>query len=140
MGVSQTGIGVSALSDATEFAALYAENRSSGWGIEVIAGGAGIVGSSVPSEAVSGQIFPATNNSAAVHGTTAGAGPGVQGTSAGGAGVIGEGAAKGVSGRGGVFSGSAAQVRLIPSGAKTHRKSGQSGDLFVDASRGLWFC
>jgi hypothetical protein len=44
------------------------------------------------------------------------------------------------SGRGGLFSGSAAQVRLQPSGAATHPSSGQRGDLFVDTSGRLWFC
>ena len=44
------------------------------------------------------------------------------------------------SGRGGLFSGSSAQVRLQPSGATTHPSGGQKGDLFVDASGRLWFC
>ena len=43
-------------------------------------------------------------------------------------------------GRGGVFGGNAAQLRLLPSGAATHPGSGQAGDLFVDASHRLWFC
>jgi hypothetical protein len=43
-------------------------------------------------------------------------------------------------GRGGLFSGSVAQVRLQPSSAATHPSSGQKGDLFVDTSGRLWFC
>jgi len=50
------------------------------------------------------------------------------------------GSAPGVGGRGGVFKGRAAQVRLAPSSATTHPSSGQAGDLFVDASKRLWFC
>lgn len=43
-------------------------------------------------------------------------------------------------GRGGVFAGKAAQVRLAPSSAATHPASGQAGDLFVDKSNRLWLC
>jgi len=43
-------------------------------------------------------------------------------------------------GRGGVFTGSRAQVRLVPSSATTHPSSGQAGDLFLDKSKRLWFC
>jgi len=43
-------------------------------------------------------------------------------------------------GRGGVFGGKLAQLRLSPSGASTHPASGQRGDLFVDSSGRLWFC
>jgi hypothetical protein len=46
-----------------------------------------------------------------------------------------------VNGRGGVFSGAQAQVRLVPDAkAKTHPAKGLAGDLFVDASHRLWFC
>ena len=44
------------------------------------------------------------------------------------------------SGRGGVFIGTAAQVRLSPSSASSHPVSGSKGDLFVDTSGRLWFC
>jgi hypothetical protein len=44
------------------------------------------------------------------------------------------------SGRGGVFAGRAAQVRLTPSSAASHPASGQAGDLFVDRSGRLWLC
>jgi hypothetical protein len=43
-------------------------------------------------------------------------------------------------GRGGVFAGSTAQLRLMPSSAATHPRSGSAGDLFLDASKRLWFC
>jgi hypothetical protein len=43
-------------------------------------------------------------------------------------------------GRGALFAGKAAQVKLKPSSAVTHPTSGQRGDLFVDASGRLWFC
>ena len=42
-------------------------------------------------------------------------------------------------GRGGVFSGGKAQLRLAPSSANTHPTSGAKGDLFVDNSGRLWF-
>ena len=43
-------------------------------------------------------------------------------------------------GRGGIFKGNVAQLRLVPSAATTHPSSGQIGDLFVDKSGRLWFC
>jgi hypothetical protein len=43
-------------------------------------------------------------------------------------------------GRGGVFKGGTAQLRLVPSAAVGHPTKGQSGDLFVDSSGHLWFC
>jgi hypothetical protein len=43
-------------------------------------------------------------------------------------------------GRGGVFTGKVAQVRLTPSSAASHPSSGAKGDLFVDTSGRLWFC
>ena len=43
-------------------------------------------------------------------------------------------------GRGGAFSGKAAQVQLLASTATTHPTSGLRGDLFVDNSGRLWFC
>lgn len=44
------------------------------------------------------------------------------------------------SGRGGVFKGNVAQLRLSPSMATSHPGSGAKGDLFVDTSGRLWFC
>jgi hypothetical protein len=43
-------------------------------------------------------------------------------------------------GRGGVFKGKVAHLRLPPSNAATHPNAGQPGDLFVDSSYRLWFC
>jgi hypothetical protein len=43
-------------------------------------------------------------------------------------------------GRGGLFSGKRAQLRLIPSTATTHPSSGIVGDLFLDKNKRLWFC
>jgi hypothetical protein len=76
---------------------------------------------------------------------------GVVGSAAGdtadGIGVVGiaQGKATGVrgwseGGRGGLFSGRRAQIRLLPAGAATHPKAGASGDLFVDATGRLWYC
>jgi hypothetical protein len=41
-------------------------------------------------------------------------------------------------GRGGQFSGGAAQIRLVPGG--TRPTSGKTGDFFVDSSGHLHFC
>jgi hypothetical protein len=43
-------------------------------------------------------------------------------------------------GRGGLFSGKVAQMRLQPSSASTHPSSGALGDLFLDRNGRLWFC
>jgi hypothetical protein len=97
------------------------------------------------------QIANAANSRPAVYGTTNGSGPAVQGTQSGAtgsalygqisnasnvsAGVRGAGSS---SGRGGVFSGGAAQLRLIPGAGVP--ASGQTGDLFVDSAGHLHYC
>jgi hypothetical protein len=43
-------------------------------------------------------------------------------------------------GRGGVFVGGKAQLRLVPSAATLHPTSGALGDLFLDHSGRLWLC
>lgn len=72
------------------------------------------------------QSLNTSNSQAAVAGAHSGTGSGVVGTSA--------------HGRGGRFSGSAAQIQLMPSTAGGHPTTGQSGDLFVDSHHRLWFC
>jgi hypothetical protein len=79
-------------------------------------------------------------------------GTGVRGTSFGTAdGVVGEVDLSGAStaagvrgrnakGRGGVFSGGKAQVRLEPGTRTSHPTSGVGGDLYVDQQKRLWFC
>jgi hypothetical protein len=54
---------------------------------------------------------------------------------AAGVGVAGVSAA----GRGGLFAGKKAQLRLVPSAAASHPSTGAKGDLFVDTSGRLWF-
>ncbi len=44
------------------------------------------------------------------------------------------------SGRGGLFAGKLAQLRLAPSTAAGHPATGAAGDLFVDKGGRLWFC
>ena len=43
-------------------------------------------------------------------------------------------------GRGGVFGGEAAQLRMLPSDRPSHPASGKSGDFFFDKNKRLWFC
>jgi hypothetical protein len=43
-------------------------------------------------------------------------------------------------GRGGVFKGDKAQVRLIAAPTATHPASGSMGDLYLDINARLWFC
>ena len=74
---------------------------------------------------------------------SSGSGTGVAGASKSGTGVTatsgsGDGL-KASGGRGGVFSGSAAPLRLTPAKG-SHPRSGLAGDLFVDHHNDLWFC
>lgn len=66
----------------------------------------------------------------------AGGGAGV--STSGTIGVRGDGT--GANGRGGVFSGAVAQVRLDPGSNPTHPESGSQGDLYADQTGRLWFC
>jgi len=69
---------------------------------------------------------------------TSGRTPAVLGTIGSPAGVAVQG--NGGPGRGGLFSGRTAQVRLSPAATAMHPHTGQAGDLFVDKSHRLWFC
>jgi hypothetical protein len=113
-----SGTGVSA-SGATGVAASGSNVGVSASGPTAIvatgSGGAGV-----------GVSASVTSTAPAVQAANAGAGAGVQGTSQ--------------TGRGGVFSGSAAQVRLTPGSGSTHPKSGSRGDLYADKTGRLWFC
>jgi hypothetical protein len=80
----------------------------------------------VAGPAVFGEVMDAGSQSAAVLGVNAGTGAGIRGRSA--------------HGRGGVFEGGGAQLRLVPSGDEEHPATGYRGDLFVDQSCRLWFC
>ena len=120
---SGTGHGVDAISPTGT--AVYADSGSS-TGPAVIGRSAGdntglqgYSGSDVapPSPAKTGVYGYATQDATAV---------GVRGTS--------------VAGRGGLFKGGAAQLKLSPSAATSHPASGQRGDFFVDKSGRLWFC
>jgi hypothetical protein len=61
---------------------------------------------------------------------------GVLGLSAGGDGVGGH----SKSGRGGNFSGGAAQIKLTPGTFASHPATGETGDLYCDRTGRLWFC
>jgi len=84
-------------------------------------------------------VLSGTNTSTGpgVSGTNTGAGAGIEALNQGGGPAI---TGSSMSGRGGVFTGSAAaQIQLVP-GAGSHPKSGERGDLYADASGRLWFC
>jgi hypothetical protein len=46
----------------------------------------------------------------------------------------------GTGGRGGIFAGQSAQVKLSPGSLSSHPKSGQRGDLYADKVGRLWYC
>jgi len=89
--------------------------------------GAGVHGSSSGSgNGVRGELFDAAQTQSAILGTTEGTGPAIEGNS--------------ILGRGGVFRGKKAQVRLVASMATTKPSKGLRGDLFVDSTGRLWYC
>jgi hypothetical protein len=82
-----------------------------------------VLGTSTSGNGVRGV---AAGSAAGVNGDNSGSGPGVHGQSA--------------SGRGGQFTGAAAQIQLVPGTAATHPTSGHAGDLYADSTGRLWFC
>jgi len=73
-----------------------------------------------------GQIADAAKTQSAVLGTTEGTGAAIEGTS--------------IRGRGAVFKGKKAPIRLMPSSTTTKPATGSRGDLFVDSTGRLWYC
>ena len=100
------------------YAAVLGVTRGGGAGVQGRGEGAGY--------GVWGEIADSAKAQSAVLGSTEGAGAGVEGNS--------------VLGRGGVFKGKRAQVRLFPSTATTKPATGNRGDLFVDVTGRLWYC
>ena len=130
--------------------AIFGQGNA-GPGVEGLSDATGVWGRSGTGEGVLGTSQSSDNTKAAIHGQHQGAGRGVWGEitnlASSASGVLGSTIGKGAGvegasgkGRGGVFSGKVAQVRLKPSSAATHPTTGSAGDLFVDASNRLWFC
>jgi len=105
-------------STTSTYAAVLGVTKGSGPGVQGRGEGTG--------NGVWGEIADSAKAQSAVLGSTEGAGAGVEGTSA--------------LGRGGVFRGRRAQVRLYPSSAATKPSTGKIGDLFVDSAGRLWYC
>jgi hypothetical protein len=128
---SRTSNGVYA-TGAFGYNGVYARNRSTGNGVfgEVTSTASTATGNAIlgihrgPGNSVFGYKDPGTPGDAVV------------GFADSGAGVFGISR----SGRGGIFQGDKAPVRLQPSSASTHPALGVAGDLFVDSSKSLWFC
>jgi hypothetical protein len=77
-------------------------------------------------QALWARITQANNTKDSIRAETPGSGAGINATSNNGV--------------GGKFGGKTAQIHLTPSSAASHPTSGAAGDLFVDASKRLWFC
>lgn len=140
MGKSETGSGVVGQAGTNTSKVSFQINAgTAGIGFEKAIGVVGIVaGQGVEGGAgVVGFVLNAHSDLPGVIGETLGTGPGVSGET--------EGVGPGVSGnsklgRGVVAQGLLAQLRLTPSTKENHPATGLPGDLFVDASRRLWFC
>jgi hypothetical protein len=130
-------------SAASAWPVVYATTNGSGPALKAEQSGAGYGSYS--------QITNAANTQPAVYGGTNGTGAAVRGAQTGKSGnaivgrvsnssnaspaILGTGSSIG---RGAQFAGGAAQVRLVPGG--TRPTSGQTGDLFADASGHLHYC
>ena len=119
-------IGVTGLSASTEGRGV--------WGFASAASGApvGVFGESL-SDGGTGTLGWSVGEGTGVLGYSGGPRPEVMPRT----GVYGVALQKG--GRGGVFSGAAAQLRLVPA-SSPHPTSGKLGDLFLDLEGALWFC
>jgi hypothetical protein len=113
LGMSLRGSGVSAVSRSGSKPAVLAHALGSGTGAIAWSG----TGSTPAMPLKTGVLGFAAHDDASV---------GIHGTSP--------------TGRGGVFEGKTAQLRLSPSSDQSHPDSGAKGDLFVDTSGRLWFC
>jgi len=133
------GAGEAILGESTSGAGVIGKATTSGSGVvgrafqagDGVSGisldsGRGVFGQSDTGVAVHGDIQNGQSGATAVKGSTLGGGAGIAGSSR--------------KGRGAVFSGKLAQVRLRPSGEATHPIAGAAGDLFLDASSRLWLC
>jgi hypothetical protein len=93
------------------------------------------------SRALYAESTAATNVNGTITGVNDGAGIGVWGEhknpAKAGIGVVGVGDTLG---RGGQFTGGAANVHLVPGSAATHPTTGKAGDLYVDHGARLWYC
>jgi hypothetical protein len=107
-------------------------------------------------------VAGATSKAPAVHVSNGGTGPALRATTGPGSGASGTGCLVGDSheatgvlglskggdgvrghsnaGRGGNFSGGAAQIKLTPAPGASHPTTGQTGDLYCDRAGRLWFC
>lgn len=149
-------IGVGGQSDSTDGAGIY------GWALATSGTAQGVFGETRSNEGqgVAGWAAASSGRTAGVYGSSDSPdGIGSVGWSSG-SGVLGfsgpkvsmrdtphglpstgvYGLATADDGRGGVFAGGAAQLRLVPSSAASHPSSGQPGDLFLDQASRLWFC
>jgi hypothetical protein len=125
-GSSSTATAISGSSSASEAShkpAVLGSAHGNGTGVQGHSGT-----SSVPAAPIRTGVFGVANQDETS--------VGVLGTSGTGAGVRGQ----STSGRGIVATGGAAQLRLVPSGAVSHPRSGLGGDLFLDKSKRLWLC
>ena len=111
-GWSAKGIGVNGVSNAGGSSGVLGQSKG-GTGVLGVSGG----GPAPASHAKTGVFGVANQDAVAV-------------------GVLGQ----STTGRGGVFKGKLAQLRLPPSSAASHPHAGQPGDVFVDSSYRLWFC
>lgn len=88
--------------------------------------------------AVRAQVSNPDSPGQAIRGVTDGTGYAIYGETSGKRAALGGNG--GSAGRGAVLISNIAQLRLQPSTLGSHPASGQAGDLFVDASKRLWFC
>jgi hypothetical protein len=110
-------------------------------GVAMVATASGAAPTLHATNSGSGPAIQATTQGSSAPGTAAVVGnsrtaTGVLGLSTGSVGVEG----RSQTGRGAVFAGASAQVKLMPGSRPTHPSSGETGDLYCDGHGRLWFC
>jgi len=127
-GTSSSGIAVNAVCDAGTGVSAAGGTAvvASGDTLGVVAsGGTAVVAEGLGASGI-GVNATADSSSPAVLAANASTGSGVRATSQ--------------LGRGGIFAGAAAQIKLLPGSRSTHPSTGQRGDLYADSNGRLWFC
>jgi len=131
-GDTDTSFGVSGLGATGVFA--------QGTTVGVAANGPTAVQAAGTAVGVSASGVTGVQAAGSTRGVTATGPTGVRATGTGPASIGVRGRGDTAGGRGGVFSGTAAQAQLVPGALAGHPRSGSRGDLYADKSGRLWFC
>jgi hypothetical protein len=155
IGVSAFGVGLEGVSgsatapDTTQQPGVLGRSADTPGVFGLSTNSAGVAGQSINGTAVQGLSSFTAMYGVSVAPSGGSAHAGVVGDSDTNAGVVGFSSAASraagefthiANGRGGLFSGNQAQIRLQPGTRGSHPQTGEAGDLYVDSGHRLWFC